>query len=177
MTSMTWIASTGGPLVILEDRLLDHWEGVGDAVQLGEGTDYDRACAVDGWIGIVEVGDGTAVVLGDEPAATCAFDAPSGVLVIRWIHASSDWDPGDVEKLLKQRWERSAIWTVGSQEQTVQDSAFAGGDSEIDRLHLRLPAGRYEVLTADHRPDPETYMVLHWIREVARGDAVRAGIS
>ena len=162
---MDWIESAGGPLVILEERLLQHWAGIGPADWApGDGSDYDRACSVDDWIGLLEVGDGSAVVLGSEPARTCIMEAPDGALLVRWIHAPIGWELPAVSILLSQAWNRSATWQVSSASQHIQDAAFAGLDKDTQRLGMGLVPGLYDVLTADHRPDDEVHMVLHRIR-------------
>lgn len=168
---MTWIESGGGPLVILEHRLRGSWTGIGEGPwEPGSGTDYDRACGVSDWIGVVDVGDGAAVVLGAEPARTRVMDVAHGVLLVRWVHAPIGWQPGNAAALLTQTWERSASWAVASPVQVVQDAAFAGLDEDAERLLMDLPPGQYDLLTAEYRPGPEVRMVLHWIRptELAR---------
>jgi hypothetical protein len=162
---VTWIESTGGPLILLEDRLLGSWVGTGTGVwKPGSGTDYDRACALDDWVGVIDVGAGKALVLGSEPTRTARLEAPGGALLVRWLHAPVGWQPDALETLLDQRWEPSTTWTITGATQTLLDAAEPGADEQADRLRLALRPGEYQVLTAEHRPDGETRMVLHWIR-------------
>ncbi|CAM5731079.1 hypothetical protein SALBM217S_01780 [Streptomyces griseoloalbus] len=64
------VESGGGPLVAVPETVLPFWTAAG-RVRL----DYDRACEVDGLVGLLPVGDAAALVLGDEPAATAYLRA------------------------------------------------------------------------------------------------------
>src|SRR6185295_2520943 len=89
-----WVDSTGGPLVVVPTSALPHWHGTGDYFT-GDSTpddwgDYGRACAVDGYAGIIPVGDTQALVLGDDPLPT-TYLAESRTFV-RWAEARSEAD-------------------------------------------------------------------------------------
>jgi hypothetical protein len=85
-----WASTLGGPLLVLEESRLSSWRGF-------EGGDYERACAVRGDVGRIDVGDGHGLVLGDEPAMTAAAVRPDGVVFVRW-HAADD--PPEVERAI-----------------------------------------------------------------------------
>ncbi|WP_433417589.1 Imm21 family immunity protein [Microtetraspora malaysiensis] len=76
----TWVETAGGPLIVVPKSELDHWAGVdhndGPVETWG---DYGRACAAEGYIGLVTVGAQQALVLGDEPAMTTGHVPLSGV--------------------------------------------------------------------------------------------------
>jgi len=120
---------------------------------------------------VIDVGEGAALVLGSEPARTRVVEGVHGVVLVRWIHAPREWEPGGVESLLGRPWERSALWTVTSHGQVIQDAAFAGRDEDTARIRMSLDPGRYEILTGDYRPDPEVWVVLHWLRKWERSDS------
>lgn len=79
---MQWIESYGGPLLLLPSELFTEWRGVlTEFDHYGydwpypdppppEESDYDGACAMEGHIGLISVGDGQAVVLSDKPMST-----------------------------------------------------------------------------------------------------------
>ena len=72
---MKWIKSGGGPLIVLEQSLARHWRGVEGNSAIGDArnafaNDYARACAISDYVGEVEVGSGSALILGDEPLQT-----------------------------------------------------------------------------------------------------------
>ncbi len=67
----SWVSSTGGPLLAAPQSALSLWMGADSAEGPVESWgDYGRACAIDGYIGVVAVGTQHALVLGDEPAMT-----------------------------------------------------------------------------------------------------------
>ncbi|MGI5490200.1 Imm21 family immunity protein [Microtetraspora malaysiensis] len=159
----TWVETAGGPLIVVPKSELDHWAG-GDYNDGPVETwgDYGRACAVEGYIGLVTVGAQQALVLGDEPAMTTYLTTER--LFLRWAAAYSeaelvsagrralagqlDWD--DDEDL---------NWEV--REQVVLfDSAISGADLESDeRLIIDLEPGLYRV-RATSKKDEGNWMIL-----------------
>ncbi|MFF3672245.1 Imm21 family immunity protein [Microtetraspora malaysiensis] len=85
----TWVETAGGPLIVVPKSELDHWAGVdhndGPVETWG---DYGRACAAEGYIGLVTVGAQQALVLGDEPAMTTYLTTER--LFLRWAAAYSE---------------------------------------------------------------------------------------
>lgn len=75
---MKWIVSGGGPLIVIDQIHLEYWKGdrnVWEEEDIQEMQaeakhpldDYDRACQVDSYIGLIDVGEGNGIVLGDYP--------------------------------------------------------------------------------------------------------------
>src|SRR3954470_20357711 len=64
-----WVESDGGPLIVVPESVSQNWSGT---TSLGSDTptDYDRACVVEGYAGLIDVGECSALVLGDDPAST-----------------------------------------------------------------------------------------------------------
>lgn len=162
---MKWIESNGGPLVLLDEHLLELWKGVGDAEwSPGSGTDYDRACSIEGYLGRLKVSDGEALVLGDEPMPTCALAGDFGAVLVRWVYGPADWEPDVTSVWAEQEWTFESNWVVHCERQALQGAAFGGADEHADRLWLALSPGAYEVLSSTYRREPEVEMILHWIR-------------
>ncbi|NEC82829.1 hypothetical protein G3I38_27220, partial [Streptomyces sp. SID7958] len=140
-----WVESGGGPLVAVPETVLPFWTGA-DGEEAA--SDYDRACEVDGAVGLLPVGDTTALVLGDEPAAT-AYLPEHGTLV-RWLAADSEAEllAGVGAALDTADWEPEAEWRVPGPV-VLFDAAWPGVHSTgTDHLRLDLPAGRYAVRAA-----------------------------
>lgn len=58
----TWVSSAGGPLLIAPQSALLLWTGTDSTDGPLEGWgDYGRACAVDGYIGVVAIGEQQAL--------------------------------------------------------------------------------------------------------------------
>ncbi|MGV9846204.1 immunity 21 family protein [Streptomyces fungicidicus] len=159
--TVEWVESGGGPLVAVPEKVLPFWTGAD-----GEETasDYDRACEVDGLVGLLPVGDSTALVLGDEPAAT-AFLPEHGTLV-RWIAGDAEADllASVPAALDTAQWQPEVYWRV-SGTALLFDAAWPGSDSAAtDHVSLALTPGRYAVRAARVQPGPETWMVLVQLR-------------
>ncbi|HEV7712246.1 MAG TPA: Imm21 family immunity protein [Asanoa sp.] len=162
--TLPWIDSTGGPLVVIPTSVLPQWHGTGAYFMANSDSDdwgdYGRACAVNGYAGLIRVGDAQALVLADEPAAT-TYLADRRTFV-RWIHARSEADlirlvPRAIESA---NWEPVGEWVVT---ETVEmfDSALAGTDRQADpRLAITVEPGTYRVRTAHVTPEPDTSMVI-----------------
>lgn len=149
--------SGGGPLVAVPTDVLTRWEG---ADSDGPESDYDRACAVADYAGLLAVGPSHALVLGDEPSST-VFLPEHGVFV-RWLAAESEAELlGSVGAALADAaWEEGQGWDVPGPV-VLFDSAWPGSEVEPDN-HARvdLEAGRYEVRTALAQPNSETAFQL-----------------
>ena len=78
--AMAWIESAGGPLVVLPRSLRSAWMGVA-------ADDYDAACSVDGYLGLLRRPWGDALVLGDEPLRTSVVQRHDGLAIVRWRFA------------------------------------------------------------------------------------------
>ncbi|MFE1511901.1 immunity 21 family protein [Streptomyces sp. NPDC058726] len=159
--TVEWAESGGGPLIAVPETVLPFWAGAD-----GEETasDYDRACEVDGLLGLLPVGDAAALVLGDEPAAT-AFLPEHGTLV-RWVAGDSEAELlGCVPAALHTaRWQSEVHWKVPG---TVLlfDAAWPGRHSgATDHVRLTLDPGRYAVRAARVQPGPETWLILVQLR-------------
>ena len=160
---MKWIASEGGPLILMEERLLPSWTGCFSA----DDSDYDRACAVDDYAGVIRAGEGSALVLGDEPCqATFWSRPPVEHLIVRWQCADSE---GAVESCLKRMDKivfdgaQTIDLFVESEKLILFDATLSGNDEipEIERLEIDLRPGRYHIRTVVWQPDDQTSLILH----------------
>ncbi|WP_369198328.1 immunity 21 family protein [Streptomyces djakartensis] len=156
-----WVESGGGPLIAVPETVLPFWAGAD-----GEETasDYDRACEVDGQAGLLPVGDGTALVLGDEPAATAYL--PGSGLFVRWCAADSE------EELLASvpsaaataEWGPELAWRVPGPVRLF-DAAWPGtGLPDTDQVRIALEPGTYTVRAARVQPGQETWLDLVRLR-------------
>ncbi|MEU3986260.1 immunity 21 family protein [Streptomyces sp. NPDC026672] len=161
--AVEWVESGGGPLVVVPETVLPFWAGA-DGEDMA--TDYDRACEVDGYVGLLPVGDSAALVLGDEPASTAYL--PDHGTFVRWSAANSEAELlAEVPAaLVSAVWEREVRWNVPGPV-VLFDSAWPG--EEADRGgHVRVPLapGPYAVRAAYARPGPETWLGLVQLRRL-----------
>jgi hypothetical protein len=174
---MRWIESAGGPLLLLSEESLKDWGGVrelmtGPAAKHswspdGKPTDYDRACSVDGYVGLIPVGDDYGVVFGDEPSSTTWIpnQSENGGTCVRWVFGENEseflsW----IQKIPESIFRPSEIFVVKKPSQILFDSALAGHNVKKkaeEYLSITLKLGLYEIRTAIYQPDARTSMVVH----------------
>ncbi|XVV08612.1 immunity 21 family protein [Actinoplanes sp. CA-131856] len=165
----TWVSSGGGPLLAAPQSALSLWTGA-DSTDGPVETwgDYGRACAVDGYIGVVAIGQQQALVLGDEPATTTYL--PSERLFLRWAAADEE---DDLVSAARQAVRNGVEWDADEDVRWVVDgpvvlfdSAWPGTELEADNhLVVELPPGTYRARAA-HRADGDNWMILVQLQPV-----------
>ena len=91
MTDRVWVSSNGGPLLCLPVAHLAKWQGTEAAAAQDPSdadaptSDYERACAVADYTGVIPVGSGEGLVLGDEPNDTTWVALARGGILVRWV--------------------------------------------------------------------------------------------
>lgn len=167
-----WIESDGGPLLLLSSAQLTAWSGY--AIELeadgpsSSETDYERACAVEDYLGLIAVADGQGVVLGDEPMAT-AWRSVSSVegIFIRWVYGE---DEGQMSEYMSHigtvQWRPTGVsLAVAGEPLYLFDAAWPGADViEYEYLKISLDAGTYSFDTGTLRAGDRTELILHRLR-------------
>lgn len=155
------IESAGGPLVLLPDRARRDWTGIA-------GGDYERACGVDGYLGVLDVGENQALVIGDEPASTALLPTRAGdsLVIAKWTYGPDR--PSVVAALRGVRLDRFSAaaeveFTFRSSPQVFFDGGSPGHDVQ-EQLTARLPTGDYVASTLVFEPTRHISLVLHWVR-------------
>lgn len=163
---------------MIPENLLQYWDGANSPMgnrqveakfrwELdGVATDYDRACDVLDYLGLLEVGNGHVLILGDAPMPTTwwAISQSSGLLV-RWVWAFNDDSViAALQNLSTVTWQHPSLRiNVGQSPLVMFDSAFAGTESflESNSIKINLLKGIYEISTAEYKPNSETFLLLH----------------
>lgn len=166
-SDLDWVQSMGGPLIVVPASALDQWGGCTEDGVIVGGTDtpddYDRACEVEGWAGVISVGAGAcALVLADEPATTCYL--PEHNIFLRRLAADSDAELLEAaEAVLNEpsgEWEDCGIWETDGAA-VLMDSAEAGADLDVEypgsgglpeQARIPVSAGRWSI-RAFHKTD------------------------
>lgn len=173
--TMYWIKSAGGPLVTIGRELAPLWRGIsGNSSPLTAttekiATDYSRACEIEDYVGIVNVSDGNAIILGDMPLATAFWtDNSSKIFIVRAFYMDPD---EDVATLLAQvndkelgREIESIDYTVSNENMVIFDSALPGKRFQDEFISIVVPTGHYRILTFEFKPNPRTSLLLHRFR-------------
>src|SRR5437868_5069553 len=173
---LRWVESEGGPLLLLAAPYVRYWEGVdppsaGRVVEArfrwrdpsAPATDYDRACDVDDWLGVLPVGPSEGLVLGGDPTPTAwRSDAPDAGTLVRWIVADSGADvAGHLARITQDIWTGSrTAFAVDDTPLYLFDAALPGDElvalGDQERLTIHLAPGRYVVRTGEYRADDGT---------------------
>ncbi len=159
----TWVSSAGGPLLVAPRSALRLWTGASSTDGPVESWgDYGRACAVDGYVGVIPVGQRQALVLGDEPAITTYL--PAERLFLRWAAAYEEDDLVNAARRAIRdgvQWDadEDVGWVVDGPV-VLFDSAWPGTELESDNhLVVDLHPGTYRV-RATYRADGDNWMIL-----------------
>lgn len=166
---LPWLNSAGGPLILLERESGPYWMGNLETAESrrGEGathpTDYDRACGVEDYVGLILVGPSQALVLNDEPMQTTwwPLDKSNGMLV-RWRWATNEDEVFAVMSNIPTNvWEDTGLnLRFSNGDLILFDSAYHFNEIESS-ISIRLEAGLYSIQTAEYRPTPTVSLVLH----------------
>ncbi|OIJ85886.1 hypothetical protein BIV25_42315 [Streptomyces sp. MUSC 14] len=162
---LEWVESAGGPLIAVPETVLPFWAGA-DNEDLA--TDYDRACEVDGHVGLLPVGDSAALVFGEEPASTSFL--PEHAAFVRWsaAHSEDELLAGVPAALDSAVWGSEVHWRVPGPV-LLFDSAWPGrAAGRIEHLRVPLEAGTYAVRAACAQSGPETWVGLVSLSRLGR---------
>ncbi|HWS34921.1 MAG TPA: Imm21 family immunity protein [Actinoplanes sp.] len=170
MVGNSWVSSLGGPLIVVPQSALPWWTGGDSAHGSAEDRDdYGRACAVDGFIGLIPVGEQHALVLGDDPADTMYL--PQERSFLRWLAADREEDlVGTARRALRGgvRWDadEDVTWVVDGPV-VLFDAAWSGSDLELEVAGHRvidLEPGTYRVRAAQHTDDRNMMILVSLLR-------------
>jgi hypothetical protein len=157
------IESTGGPLVLIPESKVKYWRGIDGSSERGVATDYERACAIEGWAGVLGVKGVPALVIGDEPNLTCISQHHSGLpMIVRWRAARSEDALMDAarEYDLTTAPDLSFLWEVADTRCQLFDSTSNGSDGDLEFLPLTLEPGTYEVRTFSSETN-DVWLTIH----------------
>jgi hypothetical protein len=170
--TITWIESSGGPLLLLASDLLPLWTGAGDLdfdqdmPSPRKESDYERACRVNDYLGVTDVAQGSGLVLDDEPLPTAWWPSPEpGGTLVRWVACK---DPSTIAGYLKAHedleWVPSGIVFAVTSDQLYLFDAATPGYEVTEFLNIIVPKDRYYIDTCFLRPDDQTEFILHRLR-------------
>jgi Immunity protein 21 len=160
-----WVWTDGGPLILLQTDLLGEWYGIdpNPSKDRSVATDYERACQVQDYAGVIPVGDGSALVLGEEPMDSTWWpsrDLAEG-LIVRVLYSAGD---EAVARLIESLGPESLTDTglrmvITSPHLELFDSTCPGTLDLVPRLAVTVPIGRYAVYSVVLR-DPGSHMIV-----------------
>ncbi|QNM98709.1 Imm21 family immunity protein [Chitinimonas koreensis] len=143
-------------------------EGSSTAAALAEGyaNDYQMACSVQDYLGVIELDSGNALILGDMPLETRTWHCKDGFFsIVRIFYADPDVD---VIQLLEDAGDIDAMDSVESVDVEIKtgelvlfDSAYPGWDMGDMHLFFNIPPGKYTIITKQCEPDDRTSVLIH----------------
>ncbi len=182
MHSLRWIHSAGGPLILISESSYKLWSGIlkrssyldkkiedADDFLDADEADYGKACLIQDYLGLINVGDDAVLVLGDEPLLTTIYNsADAKVVIARWYYGE---DEQLVESYLNtidlnsiDNWEFALILNLSSDKQYLFDSACSAsmldkGNNEF--MTINIKPGEYKIWTSIYEPEEKTKLIIH----------------
>jgi hypothetical protein len=185
---LAWVNTTGGPRLVLPERYAAAWEGCyapsgGRTVEAafrfnpeGPATDYDRACDVSGWLGVIGVGRGQALVLSGDRTPAAYYRWRRRHFLLQWIYADSETELldhfHDIQAGLPV--EGEDVFRHPGGKLYLMDSTDRPGRWLVQHTEFELPRGRYRVLTG-HSETKKTYLIVHQLRRHKDAEPRAAG--
>jgi hypothetical protein len=150
--ALRYVETEGGPFILLPLELKKDWRGSDSDDEDEESeTDYDRAEEFLSSVGVLSVGAGHALVLG-EAEVTAFLPLEDGGVFVQRVFGD---EPADVlaavERALPGKWKatKHALTIEGKGKLALFDAAYAYADADTDEiLKLELAPGTYRVETA-----------------------------
>ncbi|WNG57761.1 hypothetical protein F0U59_25615 [Archangium gephyra] len=156
---MEWISSAGGPLVLIPKVFQSRWRGTS-----GTPSDYEVACGVEGYVGVIEKVGYQVLVLGDEPLQTAVARLSGRGCLVRWVYAPSPRAaesslaalvPADLGSPLESVAIRIACSSL------VLMDAGGPGEHSGGTLELELEPGFYSVHVHEFAPTQDAKFLVH----------------
>lgn len=168
---MHWITSGGGPLICLGQSVLGIWkgtDGLGEPEYKRQGfrSDYERACEVKDYLGIIPVMSSYGIVLGEMPLDTSIVISKEGLpLIVRAFYCEKDADVAgmishDFNSQNEEEVECAEI-RVCERNWQMFDSAYPGPEGLNNCLSFVIPVGDFNLATYEYKPDPSTFLLIH----------------
>ncbi|MBI4852014.1 MAG: hypothetical protein HY819_09480 [Acidobacteria bacterium] len=180
-TSLKWIGSSGGPLVLIPKHLSHFWMGYyfnlnGSLVSPFEmtfdeltnlhlaisKTDYDRACEIEKYIAPIKVDSGTGLVITGEICPTSWWQEEFGGMLVR-VRYTDDilLIPSFLLNLPDSLWEEESFCFDLHESSLLLFGSVEHGKDIGDLLEIILHPGNYQIFTANYSPNSETALIIH----------------
>ena len=163
---LSWIESTGGPLIVVPRMTLARWGGAFAAD--GAPSDYQRACAVSDELGVIRHEGADVLVLGDEPHRTTYLEDGDLKCLVRWVAAVSEESLLEMvrQKVGEPHGEPRVCFSTSDEQLFLIDSSDRGAELHSPSLSIYLAAGKYVVDTLRLR-SVDVQVLIHRIVHTA----------
>ncbi|WP_433042694.1 Imm21 family immunity protein [Dactylosporangium sp. CS-033363] len=148
-----WVGSAGGPLILVPESVRERWGGVPPTYPDEEG-DYGRACAVEGYLGVIDVGGAPALVLAREARTT--YLPRLGVLLLAIaVDEDADLEALVADVLPQAVWTESVTWPVAGPV-VLFDSVHSGAEAVGEGRELPVTDDAATAMSLAERLTPAT---------------------
>ncbi|MCK1744193.1 hypothetical protein IVA80_26000 [Bradyrhizobium sp. 139] len=176
-----WIATTGGPHLLIADEQLPHWRGIEewrDHRDPTDQSDYARACRITTWLGSVLSNAGSAVALSGDAGdvAWYADGQDDRGFFVQWLGVDDErliepalhapqlrqsLESADAERLEFETGPSGAMWLI--------DASDRGEDLRSGHQALALRPGGYLAKANYYRSTGLAIIVreICWIRSLS----------
>lgn len=159
MGELTWLDTDAGHLILMPVSVRRQWSGI-EPSSAPEATtvrfrwnqpndppsDYDRACGVDDYVGILQVGSHQAIVLGQDPLPAASRVLPDGALVVARLYTTEIGLPGRLPSIGGLDWQSVGHVILDGSRLVLFDSTEVGWEEPLfPSVEIEMAAGRYEV--------------------------------
>ena len=128
-------------------------------------TDYDRACHVENYLGLIDVGVGRGLILDDDPMPTTWYVNRANQKHKMLVRLNYTDDQTNIYELLSHLpddiWRTTGIAFTANSEILHLFDAVDSGLATDDYLTIELAEGSYHIFTATYEPNIRTSLILH----------------
>jgi hypothetical protein len=156
---LIWLDTDAGYLILMPAAVRVEWSGIEPPRDGREvvarfrsngpddpATDYDRACDVDDYIGILDVASSWGIVLGQEPMPTTWQSLRDGSVLIARLYTSEIGTPSRLPDTGSLEWTTVGFIDSDGTPAVLFDSTEVGWEEPVfPSLDIAVPAGRYAV--------------------------------
>jgi hypothetical protein len=156
---LIWLDTDAGHLILMPAAARPHWSGIEPppdgreiAVRFrsnapdAPATDYDRACDIDDYVGVLDVASSWGVVLGQEPLPATWRSMRDGSVLIARLYTSEIGTPSHLPDTENLKWTTVGFIDSDGALAVLFDSTEVGWKEPVfPSLDVGLPAGHYAV--------------------------------
>ena len=161
---LTWLDTDAGHLILMSAAVRSLWSGIEpsrDPAAINvryrfnppsdPPSDYDRACEIDDYVGIIGVGSKHAIVLGQDPLAATLKQLADGSAVIARLYTSEIGVPAHLPAIATSEWQSVGSVVFDSSPVVLFDSTEVGWEEPVfPSVSTEIVLGRYDVAHAQY---------------------------
>ena len=171
---LSWLGTDAGHLILMPASARSQWSGTEPSRDPEASTaqfrwnqpddppsDYDRACDVNDYVGILNVGAHQAIVLGQDPLPTAGQPLATGGLLIARLYTTEIGLPATLPSIADLEWQPVGHVILDGSRVVLFDSTEPGWEDPVfPSVEFGLAAGRYNVEHTRYRDaDVELWLV------------------